>query len=219
VTPPYASLEDIRGRGVTEQAAPDEAVQKALDRATRAIDAFAGRDFHKREAVHLVDGNGTESIFLEDRPVVEVLELKVDDYPVPAADFVLYPEAGYVRLDNARPNIFAGFPGVFPVGARNVEVRGFFGFEEVPPEVNEAAILLALEVLRGAPAEADVAAGSAASTRHAIGIRRVRIDEISVDFEYPEGVKAGTGRAPTTGLPKADALLARFRRQLNPVAV
>ncbi|MBI2931816.1 MAG: hypothetical protein HYY16_09205 [Planctomycetes bacterium] len=215
----YCSLQEIRDRGVTVEAAPDETVEKAIARATRVADVFAGRDFLKRDATHRVDGNGTESLFLDDRPVVGVLELRVDDYLLTPESYVLYPDAGYIRLNGARRNIFAGFPGIFPKGARNVEVHGFFGFETVPPEVNEAAILLAIEFLRTGPAEADVAAGSSASTRNAIGISRVRIDEISVDFQYPNDLKAGSGRTITTGLPKVDALLNRFRQWLNPIAV
>jgi hypothetical protein len=151
--------------------------------------------------------------------VIEVLELRVDDLALTPDSYVLYPDAGYIRLNGARRDIFAGFPGIFPKGSRNVEIHGFFGFETVPAEVNEAAILLALEILRAGPAEADVTASSAASTRNAIGIRRVRIDEISVDFEYPSDLKAGAGKAVTTGLPKVDALLNRFRQWLNPIAV
>lgn len=215
----YCTLQEIRDRGVAAEAAADEAVEKAIARATRAVDVFSGRDFLKREATYCVDGNGTESLFLDDRPVIEVLDLRVDDLPLTPDSYVLYSDAGYIRLNGARRNIFAGFPGIFPKGARNVEVHGFFGFETVPPEVNEAAILLAIEFLRTGPAEADVAAGSSASTRNAIGISRVRIDEISVDFQYPNDLKAGSGRTVTTGLPKVDALLNRFRQWLHPIAV
>jgi hypothetical protein len=215
----YCSLQEIRDRGVTVEAAPDADVEKAIARATKTVDVFSGRDFLKREATYRVDGNGTESLFLDDRPVVEVLDLSVDGLFLAPETYVLYPDAGYIRLNGARRSIFAGFPGIFPKGARNVEVHGFFGFEAVPPEVNEAAILLAIEILRTGPAEADVAAGSSASTRNAIGIRRVRIDEISVDFEYPSDLKAGAGKVVTTGLPKADALLNRFRQWFHPSAV
>jgi hypothetical protein len=215
----YCTLQEIRDRGVTVDAAPDESVEKVIARATRAVDVFTGRDFLIREAIYRVDGNGTESIFLDDRPVIEVLALRVDGFLLGPESFVLYPDAGYIRLNGARRSIFAGFTGAFPKGAQNVEVHGFFGFETVPPEVNEAAILLAIEFLRTGPAEADVAAGSSASTRHAIGISRVRIDEISVDFAYPSDVKTGPGKAVTTGVTKADALLSRFRQWLHPVAV
>ncbi len=215
----YCTLQEIRDRGVTPEAAPDESVEKAIARAARAVDVFTGRNFLKHEATYRIDGNGTESIFLDDRPVIEVLDLRVDDFPLTPDSYVLYPDAGYIRLNGARRSIFAGFPGIFPKGAQNVEVHGFFGFETVPPEVNEAAILVAIEFLRTGPAEADVAAGSSASARHAIGISRVRIDEISVDFAYPSDIKAGQGKAATTGVLKADALLARFRQWLHPVAV
>ena len=215
----YCTLQEIRDRGVAPEAAPDEAVEKAIARATRAADVFASRDFQRREATYRIDGNGTESIFLDDRPVIEVLALRVDDFLLDPATYVLYPDAGYIRLNGARRSIFAGFPGIFSKGAQNVEVHGFFGFESVPPEVNEATILLAIEFLRTGPAEADVATGSSASTRHAIGISRVRIDEISVDFAYPSDIKTGPGKAATTGVPKADALLSRFRQWFHPVAV
>ena len=67
--------------------------------------------------------------------------------------------------------------------------------------------------------EVDVASGSGASTRKAIGIKRVRIDEISVDFQYPQNARTSSSRNATTGLPVADALLARFRRKLPLVTV
>lgn len=216
---PYASIQDVRSRGITPEQADDATVQAALERATKMVDIFTGRDFLKREKTYNVDGDGTESLFLEDRPIVEVLELVVDEQEVAPDRYVLYGEAGYIRLDNAFRSIFSGFPGVFPSGSQNVMVHGFFGFEEVPLEANEATILLAIEFLRTRAAEADVGAGSASSTRNAIGVRSVKIDEISVDFEYPSDVKAGSSGALSTGLPKADALLTRFRRQVNAIAV
>ena len=216
---PYASLQDVRDRGVTPQAADDAAVLKALDRATTMIEAFTGRDFRRREETYLVDGDGTESLFLEDRPVIDVLELKVEGLSVERSRFALYGQAGYLRLDNAVRNLFAGFPGVFPTGPQNVEVRGVFGYDTPPPEVREAAILLAIEFLRAGPSEADVSAGTAESTRNAIGISRVKIDEISVDFQYPSDLKGGSGGSLTTGLLKADGLLTRFRRTFLHAAV
>lgn len=56
----YASIPDIRGRGVSPDAADDAAVQAAHTRATRMVDIFTGRNFLKREATYRIDGNGTE---------------------------------------------------------------------------------------------------------------------------------------------------------------
>lgn len=217
--PSYATIQDVRDRGVTPEAAEDAAVQAALDRATVMIDAFTGRDFLGREQTYLLDGDGTESLFLEDRPVLSILELKVEGLPVEPDRFALYGQAGYLRLDNAGRNLFAGFPGVFPPGPQNIEVRGLFGYETPPPEVREAAILLAIGFLRSAASEADIATPAGASTRDAVGISRVKIDEISVDFQYPSDLKAGSGGLPTTGLLKADGLLVRFRRDLRAAVV
>jgi hypothetical protein len=214
----YCTLQEIRDRGITVEAAPDEAVERAIARATRMVDVFTGRDFLKREATYLLDGTGTELIFLDDRPVIEVLELRVNGHGLLPRDFVVYPDAGIVRLNGARRDIFSGFPGVFPKGAQNLTVRGLFGFETVPPEVNEACIRLAIEILRAASEEANVSGGSSLTTRKAIGIRHVRIDDIAVDFEYPSSVKEG-GRLLTTGLPEADGLLARWRRDLHAMAI
>ena len=215
----YCTRQEIRDRGVSVTAAADSAVDQAIIRAARIIDATTGQDFQVREATVRLDGSGTASLFLDDYPVIEILDLQVDGTPLPAEAFVCYPEAGYLRLVGARRDLFAGAPGVFPRGNQNITIHGRFGYATVPPAVNEAAILLTLEALRTGPAEADVASGSAASTRHALGIKRVRIDEISVDFVYPNDLKAGAGGKATTGLPAADRLLARFRRRLEPVTV
>jgi len=213
---PYATIQDVRDRGVSFEAATNAQVFTALERATRMIDSYAGRDFRARDRIVRVDGSGAETIFLDDRPVAKVKDLLVDGLRLDPPTYVLYGEEGYIKLDGTARSILAG---VFPKGNQNVEVRALFGFLAVPPEVKEACILLAIEFLRTGPAEADVAAGSSASTRNAIGISRVRIDEISVDFQYPNDLKAGSGRMLTTGLPKADALLNRFRQWFHPIAV
>lgn len=216
---PYATIQDVRDRGVSFEAATNAQVFTALERATRMIDSYAGRDFRARDRIARLDGSGAETLFLDDRPVVKVKDLFVDGIRLDPRTYVLYPEEGYLKLDGGARSIFAGFAGVFPKGNQNVEVRVLFGFLAVPAEVKESCILLAIEFLRTGPAEADVVAGSSASTRNAIGISRVRIDEISVDFQYPNDLKAGAGRTVTTGLPKVDALLNRFRQWFHPIAV
>jgi len=214
----YAAVQGVRDRGVDSSAADDAAVQLALDRATVVIDAYCGRDFWKREETYHVDGAGKPALFLDDRPVVEVLELKADDCVVSPADYRLYNDAGYIRL-NGNISIFAGYAGVFPRGVQNVEVHGFFGFEDVPPEVKEACILLGLQFLRARAAEADVSQSQANTTSKAVGIKRVKVDDLSVEYEYPRSVTVGAARRRTTGLVEADRLLWRYRRDLEAIAV
>ena len=214
----YATVQDIRDRGVTEDVADELTVLRALGRARLVIDAYCGRDFLRREETYLVDGTGRPALFLDDRPVIEVTELKIDDAPVDAESFRLYGEAGYIRFVGER-TIFMGHPGTFPRGTQNVEVRGVFGFEEVPPEVREACILLTFAFLRMMRVEANVAESQANTTDKAIGIKRVKVDDLSVEFQYPRDAAVGASRRKTTGVPEADRLLWRHRRDLEAIAV
>ena len=214
----YATIQDVRDRGVDSSAADDAAVTRALERATVVIDAYCGRDFFKREETYHVDGTGKPALFLDDRPVVEVVELKADDYAVSPGDYRVYNDAGYIRL-NGNISIFAGYTGVFPQGVQNVEVHGFFGFEEVPPEVKEACVLLALQFLRARADEADVSQSQANTTSRSVGIKRVKVDDLSVEYEYPRSVTVGAARRRTTGLVEADRLLWRYRRDLEAIAI
>ncbi len=178
---PYATIQDVRDRGVSFEAATNAQVFTALERATRMIDSYAGRDFRARDRIVRLDGSGAETLFLDDRPVVKVKDVLVDGLRLDPRDYVLYAEEGYIKLDGGARSIFAGFPAAFPKGNQNVEVRALFGFLAVPPEVKEACILLAIEFLRTGPAEADVAAGSSASTRNAIGISHFLKNEMGID--------------------------------------
>jgi len=214
----YASVQDMRDRGVDESAADDAAVEQALARATVIIDAYCGRDFWKREETYKLDGTGKASLFIDDRPVIKVNRLKVDGQVVQSKSFVLYKDAGYIRL-NDEISIFTGRSGVFPEGAQNIEVRGFFGYEEPPPEVKEACILLALAILRSRQAEANVTESQANTTAKAVGIKRVKIDDLSVEYEYPREVEVSASKRRTTGLMEADRLLVRYRRDLEAMAV
>ena len=214
----YASVQDMRDRGVDPASADDQAVEQALARAAVVINAYCGRDFLKREATYKLDGTGKASLFLEERPVIEVIELKVDEQIIPPEKYVVYAEAGYIRLYDEL-SIFTGSTGVFPEGAQNIEVHGFFGYEDPPAEVKEACILLALAVLRAKQTEADVSESQANTTSKAIGIKRVKIDDLSVEYEYPRYATVSAEKKRTTGLVEADRLLVRFRRDLEAMVI
>jgi hypothetical protein len=193
-------------------------VTRALGSATLVIDGHCGRNFWRREETYLVDGTGGPALFLDDRPVIEIAELKIDDAPVDVEGFRLYGNAGYIRFVGER-TIFIGHPGSFPRGTQNVEVHGFFGFEEVPPEVKEACVLLTLAFLRTMRTEANVGESQANTTDKAIGIKRVKVDDLSVEFQYPREATVSASRKKTTGLIEADRLLWRYRRDLEAMAI
>ncbi len=214
----YATVQDIRDRGVTDDVADDLTVLRALGRATLMIHGYCGRDFLRRDETYFVDGTGTAALFLDDRPVIEIAEIKVDGAAVPADSYRVYSDAGYIRMVGDR-SIFMGHPGIFPCGTQNVEVTGTFGFEEPPPEVREACVILTLAFLRMMLSEANVGASQANTTDKAIGIKRVKIDDLSVDFQYPRDATVGATRKKTTGVVEADRLLWRYRRDLEAMAI
>jgi hypothetical protein len=216
--PEYSTIQNIRDRGVTADVAADLAITRALGRATLVIDGYCGRDFWRREETYFVDGTGGPALFLDDRPVIEVAALKVDGAEVAADSYRVYSAAGYVRFVGDRA-IFMGHPGTFPRGSQNVEVHGFFGFDEIPPEVKEACVLLTLAFLRTMRAEANVGESLANTTDKAIGIKRVKVDDLSVEFQYPREATVSASRKKTTGLIEADRLLWRYRRDLEAMAI
>jgi hypothetical protein len=120
---------------------------------------------------------------------------------------------------SSQATIFAGHPGAFPAGTQNVEITGVFGFETPPPEVKEACVLLALAFIRIMRAEANVAESQANTTDKAVGIKRVKVDDLSVEFQYPRETSVAASRKKTTGVPEADRLLWRHRRDLEAIAV
>ena len=213
----YVTVQEMRDRGVPEEVGDTE-ILRALARATMVVDAYCGRDFWLREETYLIDGSGRAGLFLDDRPVVGVAELKVDGTAVPAESYRVYADVGYIRIVGRR-SIFMGHPGTFPLGAQNVEVCGSFGFEEVPPEVKEACAMLTLAFIRLLRGELNVTESQANTTEKAVGIKRVKVDDLSVEFQYPREAAAGAARRRTTGVPDADRLLWRYRRDLEATVV
>ena len=213
----YATIQDVRDRGVDEDAADDLTITRALARARLMIDAYCGRDFLRRYETYWLDGSGAAALFLEDRPVVRITRLYVDGIKVEPESYRLYEEAGYIRLVGDR-TIFMGHPGTFPRGEQNVEVSGTFGFDELPDEVKEACILLALMFVRMLLKEGVVAETQAEALANA-RIRSVSVDDLSVSYEYHRDNGTVTGSRRSTGLTEADRLLWRHRRDLEAMAI
>jgi hypothetical protein len=214
MTTPYASVQDIRDRGVPDTQATDPEVGTALGRATLLVEAFSGRDFWKQTKTVWLDGNGKETVFLQDRPILQVFRVWVDDIPLDDG-YEVYGEEGYIRLYESTHFPWTAVAGVFPEGARNVRVRGNFGFDAVPDDVKEACIILALRELKGlrdeaAPVESGIAAGT---------VRQVKVDDISVSLDPSGGAEGREGLLASTGDTKADRLLAKYRTKVEPTAV
>ena len=199
----YCSVPDLRERGITAEMATDEEIRTAIQSARAIIDGFCNRDFFRREARYFLDGNDTATVFLDDRPIIAVLTLKVDGEVMLPREYRVYSESGYISL----------VTGIFPEGKQNVEVYGQFGFAVIPSEVRQASIAIALGVLREMKSEIDLTKSTANSTRNAIGLKRAKIEDIEVEFEYP--YSRGGQRLQTTGDGTVDAMLSKFKKDMD----
>ena len=126
----------------------DALLTDLVARASDAIVAYCGRAFAAADYDECHDGDGSDIVLLDQRPVISVSALSEDDDAVEADDFVVYPELGIVRLKS----------GVFGRGVRNVRVSYRAGHETIPADVEQAAIewVAAMYRARGEVAGRDV---------------------------------------------------------------
>jgi len=219
VSDTYITIQDIRDRGVTEEAAGDDAVESAIERACLVTDSYCGRNFLQREETYHLDGTGRRLLLLDDRPIIEIERIAADDLELNPEDYRVYRDEGYIKLVGYTLDLFTRLAGVFPLGEQNIEIKGKFGFQAVPPEVKEACILLVLDILKNRASEADVSKSSSSSTENAVGIRSVKVGDIAVQFEYPNMVTKTSAFARTTGVYEADRLLLKYRKDLEAVVI
>jgi hypothetical protein len=97
-----------------------------------------------------------------------------------------------------------------------VRVKATFGYDPPPEGVREACIILALKALKQTKAEAGTS-GSVLSPD--AEVRRVKVDDISVDFDTPGKSDRRRELARSTGDVKADRLLSRYREKYHATAV
>jgi len=215
----YCSVADLRDRGITPEMATDEDLRKSIRIATQIIDSFCNRNFWRREERYLLDGDGTSVLFLEDRPIIKISKLKVDGVELSPSEYRVYGEPGYIKLAGLNPIPGKNIKGLFPKGEQNIEVYGQFGFVTIPAEVRQACILLSIDVLREMKSEIDLTKSTSNSTRNAIGLKRAKIEDISVEFEYPYSLTHGKERRLTTGNSDVDSMLLKFKKDMETTVV
>jgi hypothetical protein len=139
---PLTSLSAVQRYLGLSAGTDDELLTELVARASDGIRSYCRRDLAAADFCEWHDGDGSDTVLLAQRPVAEVFALSEDGAETAAEDFVVYPEAGMVRLRS----------GVFGRGARSVYVGYRAGYDSIPGEVEQAAIAwaAALYQARGA---------------------------------------------------------------------
>ena len=147
----YCGVDDLRREGVTEDQASDECLVSMCELASNYIDVMTGRWFEPRERTIKMDGNGGAVLPLP-HFLIQAESVKCDGVFV--TDYVLYDEPedrDYPKLHRHRG---------WKRGARNVEIRGIWGYVDfnddgtysTPPLIRTAARRLVLLELAAASA-------------------------------------------------------------------
>ncbi|GAB7388993.1 hypothetical protein BSNK01_28310 [Bacillaceae bacterium] len=110
----------------------DELIQDLITAASTAIETYTSRIFVQKSYTELYDGKGLNYLVLRQAPIVSVSEVKIDDQTLPAEDYAFYAETGVLRRKT----------GFWPEGVQNIEVSYTAGYSTVPPDVEQAVILL-----------------------------------------------------------------------------
>jgi hypothetical protein len=161
----YATLQDVRDFGITEDMLSDAKVLIMLEMYSEAIDSITGQWFEPRTLTIKVDGAGVDTLFL-DVPIISISSLKIngDTIATPASDYTVYNSRS-MPDDRKVPKIVLGAEGghlapralrpIFVTGRRNQEVSGVFGYVDAdgntPALIKHALLLIIAEKVANPP--------------------------------------------------------------------
>lgn len=122
-------------------------VEDLIDYVSAFIETYTKRTFLTATHTDYFDGNGTDTLFLNQRPVSSITSIHIDDgrsfgasTQISSSAIVLYDDEGYVRLDG----------DIFSRGIRNIKVIYVAGYSQssIPPDVQFACIKLVQELYK-----------------------------------------------------------------------
>ena len=103
-----------------------------IEAATEEIDRRSGMCFRTKQFTNVLDGDGSDAVFLDCFPILEIESLTLDCDAVRPEEYVLKKATGIIRLKNR----------LTPCGMANVIVSGIHGYPKVPALVQKIATLI-----------------------------------------------------------------------------
>lgn len=156
ITNGYCSLAEVKSALRLTDNEDDTLLERAIESASRRIDGYCGRWFYKTPAtaVRLFTENELVLTFPNDLANATVT-IKIDSNGdgtydqtlVQGTDYVLTPTNAVIEgIPFQRAQMIGGqtFPLYYAPAPPTVEVTGFWGWDSVPSDVNQACVLLAM---------------------------------------------------------------------------
>jgi len=104
-----------------------------IEAATEEIDRRSGMCFRAKQFTNVLDGDDSDSIFLDCYPILEITSLVLDGDIIQPEDYIVRKKTGIIRLKDRAT----------PIGIANVIVSGIHGCQKVPALVQKIATLIA----------------------------------------------------------------------------
>ncbi|OGS08255.1 MAG: hypothetical protein A2270_10515 [Elusimicrobia bacterium RIFOXYA12_FULL_51_18] len=103
-----------------------------IEAATEEIDRRSGMCFRTKQFTNVLDGDGSDAIFLDCFPILEIDVLVLDGEVIQPKEYVLKKATGIIRLKDR----------LTPYGIANVIISGIHGYPKVPALVQKIATLI-----------------------------------------------------------------------------
>lgn len=126
-------------------ASHDRLLQELNKRLSAWVEQYCDRTFAKATYTEQHDGDGSDTLAVRHWPLLSVASLYDDPeraFPastqIAAADFVVYPSRGLIKLDGL----------AFSAGIQNVKVTYDAGYQEIPEDLQQAVCELIADRFR-----------------------------------------------------------------------
>jgi len=101
------------------------------------VDLYTGRSFGSQQVTEVYDGNGKNYLLLRNYPVTNISSIKINGSTIDPSDYVWH-RSGLVKLKST----------VFPEGVGNIEVTYTYGYQSIPPAIDDATARIAARILQ-----------------------------------------------------------------------
>lgn len=172
----------------------DEAqIAQAIEEATAVIRNYCNQSIGASlSETFLMDGRGTDKLFLPELPVNEIESVKVDGVELDSAQYALAENGILWRLG-----------GVWTKGARNIEVVYSYGYSDIPADIVGVCYRSAARVYQ--------AQLKASQTDHLDDVKSISVGDYSVGFGNSGGDGSSNVSAARVLLKNEMEILNKYR--------